>query len=343
LPAAGEALRRARFLAPQLAEDFPASSANPPEPIALTEALQRLLEACRAEEPADAIRFSPVTAGNKALLPVRVENSAFDAMDVEEEPTLRPYWGATPLPTPVNPIALLPDGALLVRQSLDLWMRRLLRWAAPLSLLNLAAAFVGGGASPPAQALPWLLATAVGAPITLKAMAREWVDDPSYVLRLPQLGIGQIWAALLLLAVGFLGLLPARTATWFDGLDLLATGLVIWLPLLGLTAPALMVLVSNESSRVHGGSLLGLALRRGLLHAGLVSVVGAVGGLILVGAGWGFLALLNIADDTARRVMFGIGAGVPQSLVLALVAGCGMDALSTAGAETVSHRFARDS
>jgi hypothetical protein len=322
--AAAEALRRARFLAPQLAALVPSPSAAALDAPTLRSALHRLL----GHEPA-------ADSSNGALLPVPVEIPAavmvMENPDPGVETAYRPYWAIStaPVGAPVRTLEMLPDGWAVAQQSLNLWMRGAARWAAPLAVLNFAAALWNVGSSAMSQALPWALAMALGAPVTLRAMARQWAPKEEEAVAVwPRFGAGQLWSALLLVGAAFVGLTPSTIASWFGGVDLLVVGMVVWLPLLGLLAPALMTLVAEEVPRAGSPTLLALLWRRGLLYAGLVSAVGSVGGLILAGLALGFLAVLNISDESIRRLVLGIGASLPQSLILALVAGCGMDALT---------------
>ncbi len=360
---AAEALRRARFLAPNLANWLPrntAASAAPGEG-ELLDALQSLLSAeatvGSGEYTLESVReLLPAVPAVEAPARPRPVQSDPVAAERENAPAgaasplakgpasgLRPppagqgRHGAMEPKIPGHPYGApveLPDGWMLGRIALELWVRRFGVWAGPLVVTNLIVALaVPDSLVPLGQALAWLAAFAFAAPFTLRGMAREWSEGGEAEGVRKRSVASIVWAPLGLLAVGgsVLALLSLRLR--IQGEELFALGMLVSLPLLALLAPVCVAWVTGQAGLGSGLKTVRASLsRRGLAYIGVMTAVGGLGGVVLGALGWGFLVTLRLVDSVWIRAVTGAMMSLPESLLLALIASIGLDAQAANGA-----------
>jgi hypothetical protein len=369
---AAEALRRARFLEPGLARILHRSPVAPDGSNvgALRNALRELVGAetsvaadplvadhvpdHRAAEPeVPSPKFerrlekpipAPVTPDQPQTRPhfyavsrsptAESESPTIQGFGLSEparQTPLGPEPGSHPQQGPMD----LPDGWTLSRIALELWVGRFAGWATPLVVANLVVAFVIPGSLPPlVQAFGWLGAFALAAPFTLRGMAREWDSQDEGGGQRRRISASLLWTPLSLLVVegSALALLSLRLK--IQGGELFALGMLVTLPLQALFAPAYMAWVTAEVGLGSGLKWVRAALsRRGLVYAGVMTVVAGAGGFLLGAIGWGFLVTLHLVDSDWIRAVIGVMMSLPESLLLALIAVVGRDAHCAFGTE----------
>jgi hypothetical protein len=355
---AKQAIRRVRFLAPEIASVLPTDDS--PDVDAVSAALKLLIggatpvsvapldepatvsEDGRADEltvwvqtesetePPIAVRWVPVME-TVAVLPVTdtaaASRSGREAWELAE---LRPVEAGQLTAPPAS--GELPDGWMLARLSLELWVRRFAAWPLPLLVCNVLAAAglerVGEASLP--QALVWQAAFALGAPFCLRGMAREWSPE-AVVGDLPR-DRGR-WAApvtLLLFAIGAAACAVLATRVPVRGEDLLALGMPAELSLLALLAPAVMLWATGRGGLREGLQAVKRSLsRRMWTYLAVVVGMGSAGGAVILTLGWGFLTTLGVIDPLWIRLFESVWIALAESFVLVVIATCGLDALES--------------
>ncbi len=351
LEAAKEAIRRARFLAPEISGLLRAESL--PDASSISAALG-VLVGSKPIQPATAVieapslaeitpptlaplQIEPAEASGQSdgraiasVAAVEVPTRKFEPLDLAAESARKVALCDMPDTEAPASTGLLPDGWMLARLSLELWVRRFAVWALPLTVGNLAAALAMASlkeASLP-QAMAWITAFAIGAPFSLRGMAREWSSE-AIDARARQRGVIVLTPLTLLVLLGTASAalalrLPLR------GEELLALALLVSLPLLALAAPAMMLWVTFRGGWQEGLRMAKQSLsRRTWTYLGVVGVAGSLGGALILTLGWGFISTLGIIDHLWIRLLEGVGFALSESFLLVLIATCGLDALES--------------
>lgn len=218
------------------------------------------------------------------------------------------------------------------RSALQLWGEQPLVWLLMLAVPNAIAAFFAPQAPQLGwqAGLVWLAALVAGMAPVLHAMANQWLYEHPFEER--RLGFGR-WLRGTLLALFYLLLTAApvtlavtfRTRLPADAV--LLASLLVTAPFHALLAPSL-VMVSTKRVGIWKalGTAFRLAGKRTWWHLALMILLGGVLGGALGLCAWAFVATLRGAGDVTLRTSQVAGLCIGESIWLALVTACGMDA-----------------
>nr|AQQ74429.1 hypothetical protein [uncultured bacterium] len=229
----------------------------------------------------------------------------------------------------------LPGFLGLLRGVFQLWAQQPLLWVLLLAVPNILAAVLApvDAAGAGLAVWIWLVTLGIGTAPALNAMSDQWLHGTPLPQRretlarrlLNGMGLGTVY---LLVALGpFCTLLAARSQ--FPGQFILLGGLIATTPFHALLAPALALTVTEGLSPLEAvRTAFNMAGRRTWLHLGVMVTFGVLSGGLLFIYGWGFAVTLRAGGDPVWRLLQAAAVSAAESVWIALLAVCGLDALS---------------